>query len=100
MDEEVPKVSSNIVLDVQRLFLDEAKQSPLLFSDLASVEGYISESYSGRSLIELLQNADDADSRSFYAKPLNTDAFLVANNGRPFTNDDFLALCRSGACIV
>lgn len=88
---------SNVVLDVQRLFLDEAKQSPLLFSDLASVEGYISESYSGRSLIELLQNADDAGASTFYVEPLDTHAFLVANNGHPFTNNDFLALCRSGA---
>lgn len=57
---------ASIVNEVQRLFVDEAKQSPLLFSDLASVEGYISESYSGRSLIELLQNADDAGANAFF----------------------------------
>ncbi len=88
---------ANVVNQVQRLFLEEAKQSPLLFSDLASVEGYISESYSGRSLIELLQNADDAGASIFCVKTIDSHAFLVANNGHPFTNDDFLALCRSGA---
>lgn len=88
---------TSIVNEVQRLFIAEAKQSPLLFSDLASVEGYISESYSGRSLIELLQNADDAGANAFYVEPLDSNAFLVANNGHPFTSEDFLALCRSGA---
>lgn len=88
---------NSIVLDIQKMFVEEAKQSPLLFSDLASVEGYISESYSGRSLIELLQNADDAGAQSFYIESLDANAFLVANDGHPFTNDDFLALCRSGA---
>lgn len=87
----------SIVNEVQRMFVEEAQQSPLLFSDLASVEGYISESYSGRSLIELLQNADDAGASAFYVESLDTFTFMVANNGHPFTNDDFLALCRSGA---
>lgn len=88
---------NNIVTEVQKLFIDEAKQSPLLFSDLASVEGYISESYSGRSLIELLQNADDAGASTFFVEMIDSHAFLVANNGHPFTDEDFLALCRSGA---
>ena len=49
-----------IVEKIHDIFLEEAKKSPILMSDLASMERYISESYTGRSLIELLQNADDA----------------------------------------
>ena len=88
---------NNVVLNVQKLFIEEAKQSPLLFSDLASVEGYISESYAGRSLIELLQNADDANAKRFLIQAIDSNSFVVANDGHAFTNEDFLALCRSGA---
>ena len=45
--------------------MKEAINSPLLLSDLANMEKYISESYQGRSLIELLQNADDALATKF-----------------------------------
>ena len=66
-------------------FLNEAKQSPILLSDLANLEKYISESYSERSLIELIQNADDANSTKFYITIINDNAVLVANNGDFFT---------------
>lgn len=78
-------------------FLYEAKQSPLLLSDLANLEKYISESYSERSLIELIQNADDANSTKFYISIINDDTVLVANNGDCFTEEDIMALCRSGS---
>lgn len=78
-------------------FLDEAKKSPILLSDLANLEKYISESYSERSLIELIQNADDANSTRFYIELINDNAVLVANNGDYFSEDDVIALCRSGS---
>lgn len=78
-------------------FLNEAKQSPILLSDLANLEKYISESYSERSLIELIQNADDANSTKFYITIINDNAVLVANNGDYFTEEDVIALCRSGS---
>lgn len=78
-------------------FLNEAKQSPILLSDLANLEKYISESYSERSLIELIQNADDANSTKFYISIINSNAVLVANNGDYFTEEDVIALCRSGS---
>ena len=40
--------------------LKEAKNSPGLLADLANLERYVAETYSARSFIELLQNADDA----------------------------------------
>lgn len=76
--------------------MKEAKNSPTTFIDLASMEEYISESYSSRSIIELLQNADDAKSKRF--KIISDENFiLVANDGRPFNNDDVISICRSGA---
>lgn len=78
-------------------FLQEAKQSPVLLSDLANLEKYISESYSERSLIELIQNADDANSTKFYISIISSDAVLVANNGDYFNEEDVTALCRSGS---
>lgn len=78
-------------------FLQEAKQSPILLSDLANLEKYISESYSERSLIELIQNADDANSTKFYISIISSDAVLVANNGDYFNEADVTALCRSGS---
>lgn len=86
----------DIVTKIKEMFIKEASESPLLFNDLANMERYVSESYSGRSLIELLQNADDAGARSFYLEKLSDNIFVVANDGRLFTDDDMLSLCRSG----
>ena len=88
---------NNKVEDIKNKFIFEAKQSPLLFSDLANMEKYISESYIGRSLIELVQNADDAGASSFLYQKIDKETFIVANNGRPFSIDDLYSLCRSGA---
>lgn len=76
--------------------LEEAKASPNLLSDLAGLESYIAESYNNRSFIELLQNADDANSTKF--KIIKDDEFLyVANNGRTFNAKDVESLCRSAS---
>lgn len=86
-----------IVEKIHDIFLEEAKKSPILMSDLASMERYISESYTGRSLIELLQNADDACASKLIIKEIRKQVYLVANNGRTFDERDLEALCRSGA---
>lgn len=88
---------SDIIDKIKQLFVDEAINSPLLFNDLANMEKYISESYTGRSLIELLQNADDAGAKRFAVELIDNHTYLVANDGREFTNEDILSLCRSGA---
>ena len=77
--------------------MKEAINSPLLLSDLAYMEKYISESYQGKSLIELLQNADDALATKFIIKKASQNVYVVANNGRKFDTDDVLSICRSGA---
>lgn len=82
---------------IREQFIKEAQNSPMLLADLASMESYISESYSGRSLIELIQNADDAGASEFYVELPNNGELIVANNGRPFNESDLVSLCRSGS---
>lgn len=76
--------------------VSEASQAPRLLSDLAKIEKYIAESYKTRSLIELIQNADDAGATEFVAERIE-GGLVVANNGREFTIADVESLCRSGA---
>lgn len=42
----------NIVEKIRRSIIKECLNSPMLVNDIANMEKYISESYSGRSLIE------------------------------------------------
>ncbi len=83
-------------LNIQAEFLREALSAPSLFADLAKVELYIAESYRSRAFIELLQNADDSNACRFLVRQAGKH-LLVANDGRTFSNDDVVALCRSGA---
>ena len=86
----------DIVKEVSDKFYNEAKQSPQLLADMAKMEYYMAESYSGRLFVELLQNADDARSTriiSFY----NHGNLYFANNGKPFDEHDLTAISRSGA---
>ena len=76
-------------------FLNEAKSSPRMFEDLAAMERYMAESYDGRAFVEILQNADDAKASSVIIFACGND-FVIANNGRPFNQEDLVAICRSG----
>jgi hypothetical protein len=86
----------NLINELQSQFFREAKNSPILLSDLASMETYIAESYQDRSIIELLQNADDALSSRFLIKKVS-NTIIVANDGREFSEEDIIAICRSGS---
>ena len=88
MNKELSKLRESLIA--------EAKSSPILLSDLAGLEAYVSESYNCRSFIELLQNADDAKATKFYVKR-SGDYLFVANNGRPFNIKDLESLCRSAS---
>lgn len=72
------------------------QNSPRLLADLANLERYVAETYSARSFIELLQNADDAGAKRFLIKQ-DSDRLICANDGRQFSRDDFHSLCRSAA---
>jgi hypothetical protein len=86
----------SIVDDVHGSLLAEGHASPRLLADVARLETYVSETYSARSFVELLQNADDAGASRFRAVLVGNN-LLCANDGRPFTPQDLLSLCRSGA---
>lgn len=81
---------------ISREFIAEAKSSPRLMEDMSSMEKYMAESYGGRTLIELLQNADDALSKKIKIICVG-NTLLFANDGRVFTKDDVIAISRSGA---
>ena len=85
----------NAVKKISSDFLKEAKQSPQLLSDMAKMEYYMAESYSGRVFIELLQNADDAKSTKIYAYQNGYNLYF-ANNGKAFDENDLVAISRSG----
>lgn len=84
------------ITELREFLIKEAQNSPMLLSDLAGLEAYVSESYNNRSFIELLQNADDAGACKFCVKRYK-DYLLVANDGRVFNISDLESLCRSAA---
>lgn len=77
-------------------FITEASLSPKLLEDMAAMEKYMAESYSNRTFIELLQNADDAVSSKIYIFEDDNNIYF-ANNGKPFDENDILSICRSGS---
>lgn len=82
--------------EIRNSLLSEAISSPNLLTDIAGLEMYVAESYNNRSLIELLQNADDAGATEFCVE-FHEDNMYIANNGRLFTDVDINSLCRSAA---
>lgn len=86
----------NTVKRISSDFIKEATQSPQLLSDMAKMEYYMAESYSGRVFIELLQNADDAESTNIFVYQ-NGNNLYFANNGKAFNENDLVSISRSGA---
>lgn len=86
----------NLVRKISNSFLDEALASPRMLEDLAAMERYMAESYDGRTLIELLQNADDAGAKRLIVRSVGS-SLVVANDGRPFSEQDLISICRSGS---
>ena len=84
------------IQSINSTFIEEAINSPALLADMAAMEKYMSESYSGRIIVELLQNADDAHSSRVYITEKDGNV-IFANNGRPFNDADVMAISRSGA---
>lgn len=85
-----------IFTSVREELLGEAQRSPGLLADLANLERYIAETYSARSFIELLQNADDAEATRFLVTR-HGEWLVCANNGKAFSRQDFYSLCRSAS---
>ena len=89
-------MDNSIIFILQSEFKVEADNATMLFKDLAKVEQYIAESYKTRSFIELIQNADDANSKKFGIH-IYDNFVIVGNNGRDFNYDDVKSICRSGS---
>lgn len=86
----------DIISDISKSFIDEAISSPRMLEDLAAMEKYMSESYDGRTFVELIQNADDAGANRIKVDYIS-DSLIVSNDGRCFNHNDIMAICRSGA---
>lgn len=86
----------SIVEKISNEFINEAISSPNLLADMAAMERYMAESYSGRIFIELVQNADDCGSTRICIKQVG-NAIICANDGRVFNEEDLIAISRSGA---
>lgn len=84
------------ILNISAKFVGEAKASPRMLEDLAAMEKYMSESYNGRTFVELIQNADDANSNRIKVDCVG-NTLIIANDGREFDENDIGAICRSGA---
>ncbi|PEO46724.1 hypothetical protein CN563_13200 [Bacillus sp. AFS026049] len=85
-----------VIENISHRFLEEAKSSPQLLEDMAAMEKYMAESYGERIFIELLQNADDAESKRITIYEKNGHIFF-ANDGHPFNQHDIESISRSGA---
>ena len=88
--------TAEIFTSVRDELLGEAKSSPGLLADLANLERYVAETYSARSFIELLQNADDAEATRFLVTR-HGKWLICANDGQEFSRQDFYSLCRSAS---
>lgn len=87
---------NELLSSIREELLDEARSSPGLLTDIANLERYVAETYSARSFVELLQNADDARANRFLLT--RQDEWLVcANDGHTFSRQDFYSLCRSAS---
>jgi len=94
----MPNNSSNPVTAIREGRLRSYLATPADIIEHFGLESEISQNYRGRLVYEMLQNADDAMG-SLEGQPrrvlfwLTHDALLVANTGRPISEDDLCALC-------
>lgn len=92
------KTLNETITIISEDFLEEAKKSISLIEDMAAMERYMAESYSGRIFIELIQNADDCQSTKIALKQIGNDLYF-ANNGTPFCSEDIISISRSGSSM-
>lgn len=82
---------------LQAQLIDEHKQAPGLFGEIARMEDLLADTYRNRVPYELLQNSDDAGSTIVTITQFDNSTWSWANNGRPLTSADAEALCRSAS---
>jgi hypothetical protein len=72
--------------------------SPAYILEHYNIENQNIESYNGRQLLEMIQNADDASEFASEKKvliKLSNDYLTIANNGEPFNEDGFRSIIYS-----
>ncbi|MFE3105166.1 sacsin N-terminal ATP-binding-like domain-containing protein [Nocardia tengchongensis] len=82
---------------LQTRLVNEHKQAPGLFGEIARMEDLLADTYRNRVPYELLQNSDDAESTTITVTGLEDGTWSWSNNGRPLTSADAEALCRSAS---
>jgi len=82
---------------LQLQLIDEHKQAPGLFGEIARMESLLADTYRNRVPYELLQNSDDAGSTNVIITGRGEGIWSWANNGRPLNAADAEALCRSAS---
>lgn len=82
---------------LQARLVDEHKQAPGLFGEIARMEELLADTYRNRVPYELLQNSDDAGSTTVIVTGLCDGVWSWANNGRPLNAADAEAMCRSAS---
>lgn len=87
---------AELLSSIREEMLGEARSSPGLLTDIANLERYLAETYSSRSFVELLQNADDARANRFLLTR-HSEWLVCANDGLTFSRQDFYSLCRSAS---
>lgn len=93
-------MSQDIAEHIQRLqetLIREHSQAPGLFGEIARMEKLLAETYRSRVFYELLQNSDDAGSRTIEIHHIGADGFRWSNDGRTLDPGDIEALCRSAS---
>jgi hypothetical protein len=88
----MPNIFDGLIQSIQY----QAEKSIGLLTELAGLEEYIAETYAQRCLSELLQNSDDSSSRRVGVY-WHQDKLIYANDGRLFTESDFVSLCKSAS---
>lgn len=82
---------------LQAQLVDEHRQAPGLFGEIARMEDLLADTYRNRVPYELLQNSDDAESTNVTITALRDRTWSWSNNGRPLSSADAEALCRSAS---
>jgi hypothetical protein len=82
---------------LQARLVDEHRQAPGLFGEIARMEDLLADTYRNRVPYELLQNSDDAESTIVTITALRDRTWSWSNNGRPLSSADAEALCRSAS---
>lgn len=89
---------NKFITDELALRFKHYSEDPASIIEHFNIEQQNIQTYNGRQLLEMLQNADDASGtatkRKIFIKLLD-DKLIIGNNGEAFTKEGFLSITRS-----